>query len=719
MNYFWGKSPTPKLLPEPKNLIVLEGKTLPKQFYKNQNQDTDKIAELNKYFQFYKSANNTWLTRACEYEMVVHNDVEGTGTQFTQQQLQEIKDKYLIGSSINISIAIIEVLQAFLTSSEPVPETVPVGESSKEQAYFWKEVIKACLNTNIFTEKQEVLVKDQLITGRGILQVKPANFFNYNEFNVILENLDFRCYFPDPYSKIRSHQDSERIFVATPLNEKRAQKIYNLTDKELTCAVNVWDGGDMSSNNPVFSFNELAQTADQTGERMVWIHEIYEKVQATMYILPDGTKTFEKPQAQVDSNGQLQNLVFDIQEKKGVFIKRIIKIGNFIKDEQILPINLYPFVIYSHTHNRRPQEYGVVHHFIDLGHAINKFIALCIENAMGSSNANWIAPKGAIDDPVKFAKERSKPNSISEYNADQNLPNSGKPEQNQPVPLNNAFYSLFKEFIALIEYITGVLPLLQGSSQGAPNTAEGTNTISNFGMQRPKLYARRIDNANSVLGKLIIQMYQAFAPEGNVLRYINNTSATVEIRSNIQAQVEQTQQGQQITESPIGNQKVSTVKIIEEGVQDKLHAIFGDISSGDYNVTFKSTGNLPTTRAQAIEFLKTLLGRMSNDSMSMAVTEALFRLADVAEADQILRDTNAINQMQGQLQQVTQQNEALVKECEKLQNKLELQIMATKEAEIESAVEIRKAKADALLKEMGEKVKEDKREAKKKQVEYS
>ena len=659
---------------------------------------------------YYKSKRDKWINRVLEYEAVVHNDVDGTGTQFSTEQIKTLKEKYLIGTSINFSIAIVETLQAFLTANEPSPDVIPVGNSTKTSAYFHREVIKACLNANNFSEIQEQIVKDMLISGRGIYFVKPSSFYEYNNFNVVIEPLDYRLYYPDPNSKLRSHQDQEMFFIARPMFSEKAKKIYNLSQAEVDLSSGLWwEGADSLIDNPSY-----VDTSNLTNQTFVWVQEIYEKVKATLYITEEGQKSFTKPEPYLDRQGRIKNLVVD--EREQVFIKRIIKIGNYIKDETLLPINLYPIAIIGHTWNRNPFEYGVIHNFIDLNHALNKVVSVLIENAQQSSNAGWTAPEGAVSNKAKW-ENSNQPGALKEYTPQPGLPDGGKPTRDLPLPLNNAFYTLFTIFKSLIEYVTGILPLLQGSAENAPDTAGATNTLANFGMQRPKLYARRIDSGTNILGKLIIQMYQAFAPEENVMRYVNNTSAMVEIMSNIRVKIEQTPEGQKIIQTNDPNGQLASVIQIEG--EKEAHTIFSDVTAGEYDVIFRSASNLPSTRAQAVEFLKTLLGRMSSDAMSIAVVEALFKLADVAEADEVLRNMNAIDQSEKQVQQLTQQNEQYAKALEDLQNKLEQQILATKEAEIESAVEIRRAKADALLNEMESKIKEDKAEAKKKQVEYS
>jgi len=684
---------------------MIGNKVLNKDVYKDNNQSIPEIEKFNKYFNIFKSSSSTWMERASEYYQVVVNDVDGTGTQFTTEQLKTIKELKIISSSVNIAIAIIEVLQAFMTASEPIPNVYPIGNSSKEYSYFWREVLLWAIRENKFGKDiLESLIFDQIVTGRGVVYVRPASYYDYNDFNIVIEKVNFTQYFPDPRSKRRDHQDSEMIFLSIPVSKEKAKKVYGLTDEEINMATGWFESvASTSIHNPVIN-NSGVSSLTAFGEEQLYIQEIFEKEKATLFILQDGTKTFERPETYIGADGVLVDLVKD--EVTKIYIRRNVKVGNFIKSSDLLPITMYPLIIYGHTHVGTPYEYGMISQIIDLLYAINKYISLVIQSAQTASTPGYIAPKGSISDHKQFRESTSQVGGIGEYEPDPTLDNNGKPEQRIPQALNNAFYSLFKEFIGLIEYVTGVLPLLQGNASGAPDTLGATNQVTSFGMQRPKMYSRRVDSANDTLGQVIIEMFQAYAPEKVVLNYVKNTSAMTEIVANINLSMQQNEQGQQVYQEDYLGEKAS---IIQDMATNQLKVIFGDFREGKYKTYFQSTGGLPNTRAQAIDFLNTLLGRMSNDQMSVAVTEALFKLADVAEADEILRNINSVNQLSQQLQQTQAQATELQKENEMLVKKLENQIFATKEAEIEAEVKVKKYQVDAAVKDLKDATKEEKK----------
>ena len=59
-----------------------------------QDENTRKRAlEYNSKFSYYYSARQKWAKRANEYEQVFLNDVDGTGTQYTTEELKKLKDR--------------------------------------------------------------------------------------------------------------------------------------------------------------------------------------------------------------------------------------------------------------------------------------------------------------------------------------------------------------------------------------------------------------------------------------------------------------------------------------------------------------------------------------------------------------------------------------------------------------------------------------------------
>lgn len=672
--------------------------------------DLDKVAYLNKEFLKYKMARDKWARRALEYEMVVNNDVDGTGTQFTPKELDEIKERNGIPLSVNVSVAFIEQLQSFLTASKPSVTVIPIGDSSKPYAYIHREIITTLLYLNDFYTKIEKAIFNMAVVGHGILFISLGDFFSQNHFNVNIRSMNWRNVYFDPMCQEADYQDSEMIFSVFPMLKTKAKKVYGLTEEDMAFAsASIIDYAEYNHHN----LNTI-EWATVDAKMMIFVYEIYEKVHATLQILENGKKVFDEPETMVTPNGQTFqhiNGVKVVDTIDSVFVKRYIKVGNFIKDERILPIQLYPFVIYNHTHSYSPMPYGIVHHFIDLQHSLNKVLALTIQNAQVGSNNGFLAAEGSITDKNKFAREMSTPGGVAEFNPDQNLPNGGAPIPKMPAPLSGAWYTLFQQLIKLIEYITGIYELSMGNAENAPNTVGATQSIQSFGTQRPKMYARRIDIANQKLGEILIQFYQAFAPQENLMTLIDGTSAMAEIQTNVSAIVDQ--QTGQVQVDPRGFDKATIVKNM---VTKEVATILGDIRIGQYKVRFQSSSDLPTARQAAMNLLTSLMSRMSNDSIALSIAQSALKLMDYPEADEVLRDANIITQLQQQIQQQAQQLQEAQKVAQKLTTENENLEKEVRMTELDAEVDKRLARVDLATGHMEKMKKEaEKEEAKSKE----
>ena len=661
----------------------------------NQDKQTQKYSlELNKSFSFYKEKRSKWFKRGEEFEMLLYNDMEGTGTQFTENELKLMSEKYTIPISINALAAITEQYQAFLTSTAPSIGVVPVGKSSKEFAYVWREIIKYTLYVNKFPRVMAQAVTDSTAVGHGIALVRPNNFFQANEFNCVIQCIPWRYLYVDPASIDQDYQDAERMFIAWPQPRSKAKKVWNLTDEQIAYACGAMEGDNSRFNN--------SSGIDSNGEANLWVIECYEKVKARIYVMPDGSKTFVKPPSEtyIDKNGKVQK----IQSYEDVFIKRVIKLGNYIADVQILPITKYPIAVYGFKHNRHPYPYGLVHDIADLQHAINKFIALTMENAQKVNNSRTYAAEGTIQDKAKWERDSSVPGVVLEYTPNTQLADGGRPITEHGTAYTSAWFLLLGEMIKFMEYVTGIFDVLQGNSENAPQTAQATSSIQNFGTQRPKMRARNYDWANQNLLETLIEFMQAFSPPENILRYSENTEAYNEIVTDIQVSLQKDEQGNvSAQEDPAGQFKAT---IIKQEAEKRILTILGSINEGRYRVNYQSATNLPNARQMASQVLQSIAAGVADDNIKMLLTRAILELQDYPEIDKILRDADMVQKLQGMIEQLQAKQEEQDKTINKLTSERDAAEKAARLAEWDAEADKLKHKVEAETDKLKTRVKE-------------
>lgn len=671
-------------------------------------QNISEISRYNQKFTRFSNARQKWAKRFKEYEQLVNNDIEDTGTQLTEKQLKDIEKKYGIPISANILVAILEQIQAFLTSNDGTVTVVPVGESSKIFSYVWKELCLATLQINKFKREKKKAIRDMLIGGLGVFQVEPNTYYTYNEFNTIIKRLRWEWMYLDDTSEIETFQDSEMIFVAKPIPKQKAQKVYKLSKEDVEFASTAF--GSMDGNfSPML---KSSGTGALKEDAKIWVMEIYEKIPATIYILKDGTRTCTKP-PYINENGQLVET--HIGSYPALVVKKCIKVGNLIRHQEIMPITQYPFGFYVHTYADSPNVYGIVHHIADVCYAINKALALIIENAQKGANSGTISPIGAVVDKEKWEIARATPGGNAEYVADPSMPNNGAPTPVQPAPANNAWFTIYKDLIKLVEYISGIFDLMQGNGENAPQTLGATTQLQNFGTQRVKMVARSLDDTDESLLDLVIEFIQAYAPKGNITHYLNDTDGINEIRTDVEGALMQGEQGQRFTPQQGGQQSATMIKV-QKGVEEEIMYIVGQLKLGQYKVRYNSASNLPTTRTAALQAISSVMAHIQDPALTMALLEQVLTLMDVPQVDTALRKANQAVQMQQKIQEFAAQNEKLIKDNEDLQKKLKDSLFREEVAEIHEKAAVAEAVVNQEIKHLQGDIKEYKSEKKRKEA---
>ncbi len=670
--------------------------------------DEKEVDRITSTFQAYKgnSARTVWEQRGYEYEAFVRNDIDGSGTQLTKAQIQEIKKKYGIPLSVNIAHAIKDQMMAIITSAEPSISCVPVGEASNHWAYVWREIILGNLQVSKFQSQLKRCLGHMVDVGHGVITVRPNRYYKRNIFNCIPECVKWNYVYFDPQSEDPFFQDSEMQFIAIPIRKSKAKKEYGLTDKELEVACSTF-----SSMGTANSFNPMAQENIETvgpggkQEGKIWVMNSYEKVPATVYIMEDGTRTTVKPEEiGITPEGKLVGEGNYIDSYEDVFIYYCINVGNYMKYKTIMPISMYPNIPFVYTNTDSPFSISVMHHTIDIYKTANKALALTIENAQKGANTGWVAYEGSIQNKDAFEVAMSTPGGVAEIEPNPALPNGGMPTQKQTQSYTNAWFGFFRELIKLVEYVSGMLDLVQGHSENAPETADATRNLITGGTQRVKMLTRGIDYSMEQLCDLMIEFVQAYSPRNNILTYVSDTEAKMRIRTDVEGSLQQQQNGDTSFQEQENGQQLAT--IVENLTTQKLLAIVGTPKIGQYKIRYQSASNMPSTRLAAQQIITSAISRMQGDSTALALLKASLKLLSIPEIDKVLDETDIIAQQNEQIQQLSGQLDQIAKEAKDMENKYYDEVEKTKLAEIGADVQNAQSRIDVELAKLKEGVKD-------------
>lgn len=296
-------------------------------------------------------------------------------------------------------------------------------------------------------------------------------------------------------------------------------------------------------------------------------------------------------------------------------IKRTLLVNDKIIEEETLISNRYPIHHIYIDHNGSPNKtYGMIHKIKDLVQAMNKFWSVMLYDVMSNSSKKVLYPEGSIHDQSDVERQWSKPGaSWIKYIPDPQLPNGGAPIIQEGSPLNQTYPQIIEMLRQLVEYVTGIHGVMQGSNNGASSTFGGIQAQQNFGTQRIKLYARNIESCLSELAYSVIIHLQHYAPTDKVLTYFDDNKDSKELQ------------------------------------------IFSDWKDIQFKVKVDITNSLPTQKQAAVQLLGMITQTTQDPQVAKLLTELMLQYMDMPEGTEILTKINTIEQLQQQLAQMQEQ----------------------------------------------------------------
>ena len=148
---------------------------------------------------------------------------------------------------------------------------------------------------------------------------------------------------------------------------------------------------------------------------------------------------------------------------------------------------------------------------------LNKAHQIMIHNANLSSNLRWLYEEGSVPED-EWEQYSSSPGALLKYRQ-----GFATPTPVQPLPLNNAFYSITEQGKNDLEYLSGISPAMQGASGGeGHDTYRGMLALDEFGTRRIKAWMQStVEPGLEQLGKVFTQIAQDTYTAHKVFRIVN------------------------------------------------------------------------------------------------------------------------------------------------------------------------------------------------------
>lgn len=339
-------------------------------------------------------------------------------------------------------------------------------------------------------------------------------------------------------------------------------------------------------------------------------------------------------------------IVYELSKQKRKRIVRSLIVHNEIIEQEVLPIDEIPIVNCAHLHLDSPaRTFGMMHLIKDFEKAINKFLQAAIYNVQLTGSPRVLAVEGTLLNRQSVESAMSTPGGIIEVRINPDLQGKDMPQFLSPQPISEAHVKLIEMCMQLSEYVSGIHSIMQGNSEGAPNSLGGINSLLTFGTQRVKQYGRNIEDTFQRLAYVLVQMLHAYVPRNKVLKYFDENKDAKEI----------------------------TMLDTPEDIRFRVRA----------NVVT----NMPTQKQMSAILLATIAGQTSSPEVANLLTEESIKNLDIPQAREFLQKMDVVKMMQQQIQQLIQENDFKDAQLRMLENNLSNKEIAQKQKEAEMAIE--------------------------------
>lgn len=634
----------------------------------------------------------TWLTNAERSEEYYYNDVEGTGTNYTLQQIEKIKETSNIPVTINYIYPQVNQKIAILSQSKPSFKIISMVDDKvlEEMA----SVIDGAKYSVMYKSNSDTAIQthlsDMLKLGMGILIAADETYYTPGEFGVAVEYLHPSYVILDANAKRKDLADMTGYFITKQITFAMAKMLYQPIIDE----INAYYGSEvrLDSLSGQFFGSNVGQNyvIDNAIETPVNVTEYYDQVFTTKYLI-ESPETGELKSAFEENYFPEQwNLIKTTikEEEKGIFVRKTIFLGNDMIAFFILPQKRFGIAVTFFEFGGRPyRSYGMIHFMRGMQEAYDKFIQIMIINGMLSNNAGVEAPVGSIPQEFRtqWEKHYNNPMVLKEYVPVVIEGQVFKPEKQQIQSISQFYPQVLQMLQQGMEYSTGINPTVSGNP-GYGTKIDTFSTLQQYqsaAMQRIQLSVNDVNKTMEILGNNIIEkIIETLNPE-QVYIFMNQEQQEVQM-----------------------NLPVELLNVLRKS---------------KYKIIAIPNEAFPTQKLAMASGLMTIAQTTQSPYERNLFIQKAFELSDMKEFTDMQEEIDQIKQLESQLQGMQQQLERkdeIVKQFENRALQAEYKAKLT-EALSGAMDEINTTKAEKKLELENEKLKEQLKEEKKEKNEKS
>jgi len=618
---------------------------------------TPKAAEFERQrWEHYQSSRASHLDeRARNAWELFHNAVDDTDTQYTKRQIETLDEVGAPRVSMNLMYPILSQQKAMLAVDAPMGRVFPEGgDQDKIPAYVYEKLMNAIWRTSKAKAAYTKALKETLICGISALIVEPESFYAPGAFKLAINHVSWDDLYIDPSARDTGlcFRDAEAVYVGKLIPRRKVKNIYGFDPPETTNQL----------------ITDLSNRDEEIDNQYTAIRDVYEK-QEGYYLIARGivegkevvVRRVVRTEAELDKYNQGGWGILDA--KYDVFVRRRTIIGDDILIwDEMLPITVYPMAIFTADDYDTPYVKAPAEYLREPQKAVNKFYQIVLLNAMLASNTRFMGPAGSFIDKDAWQRYGAAAGHTYEYRVDPTLPDGGRPQIIQPLPLPSAWYTLVYGLKDFMEYNSGTFGPTMGDPASSPETFSTTQSLQNHSSARSRDLRGRIEMSITMLWKAAMEYIQFYGDRTQIFRYLDDMD--------------------NIESIPL-DQILDDRQIIRYDVQAGVKTSF------------------PTDRQEMVKVLQTVLGQTPDPNFQRLILEKVLQHMDYPISDALLKDMQVNAQLSQQLQEAQdqiKQMDALISQLSKevLMNKEAVAIAKT-EGDLKAIKATTKAKAEVAL----------------------
>lgn len=593
---------------------------------------------LYQRYESWKAIRSDWLDKAKKSKEYYYADIEGTGSNYTQEQVDKIKGSTNIPVSINFLYPIINRMLSIVAGPKPDIRVIP-----KDKRFIKQAIVIDKIKTNVFNDTSSVIeteewIKESLITGCSIVAAVDDSFYNENDFNLNIKHVPNELIILDPNTNDRTLADMEGYFIEAEYTKAKAYHLYgDILEQIMDENGNPvpFESFLASDATTTIDNNFKVQTNQFNNEDKLKVRKYYEKVFSKMYYIRDVDGDIQRVFEENLTEEQKPLLTTAEKVIPGIYIKEYLMFGDYLIQIRVIGITEYNIGALFFEWGGRPyRSYGMVHFNQGSQEAYDKMIQMFILNGILSNNAGWTAPKGSIapDDKKKWENEGGRPDAVKEFVPKVVDGHAFKPERDIINQLSSFYPTVLQTIQSSMEYSTGISQGVRGNAQEAGGPFDTAQQDQNNAMQRILLTSNHINRALEKLGKVVIELI------------INNLKPTTHI-----SYLDK-------------NGDINEVELSKE--------INESIKFAEYGVTVSPTTSLPTQDMNTASSLFNIAQSTPDpESRSLYVNKAV-QLSGVKGVEDIAEQLDIVNQLKGRVDGLEEANQRLEELTKQMENKL-------------------------------------------------